>query len=447
MVDYICDAYEPPRDQYGYEPICPFPYLPAGWKMDHMRDGSYGNLTMNDCSVTWASTTDGRYARKCMTYFVLSAIPGAITMFYLYILNHNKHAKDKGKKNRPNWIIDSLIYCNLSEQLCWLNVMTAITHCLMAIDIDGWSTTIPLSWKQLLMALNISALISFLVILVTAWVTIVEGGKSRGTPRWCYWANRMSIGATVLAEVVCGQVQAMWGKPAYYDVYTNGKVIIIKWTVNVIVSALWGILAYIYGLKISKQLKSNSSKVSPEVKRIKKFCYTAAVLSSAAVVWRLIPLLQIRGQDYTYYGIPPCKFTSSSFINNFIVFMQFGVVYAQQPGQKKATTRAMEAIKSTIFTGGRTSTNRTSTNATGKGSSKASSKGSSNPGSTNASSANSSTNSSTTSSSIKASSVVPSDLSDVSAVSSVVTDFESGADAGGESEYSEIELAEDDAVE
>ena len=450
---YVCKASEPPRDQFGYEPICPFPYLPEGWHVDKMRMGEYkqigDGLIMNTCTRTWADATDGRYAKKCSTYMVLSIFPAIICISYIKILNHNKRQSRAYKDNKTHWLLQSLVNPNLSEKLCWLNIGTAVTHFLLSYDIDCWAGKLTLNMKQFLMAFNMASMVCILVMLVTAWITVVDGGAKRATPRWAKVLSRVCMIGVFLGELIGGQLQSRMNKAAIYDVYTDGMVIMVKWNIFIWALFIWGCLAYVYGLKISQQLKSNSSKVSSEVKKIKKFCYTAAILTAAAFIWRLIPIFMMHGQTYTYYGIPPCVFSSSAFINNFILFLQYGICYAQQPGQKKATTRLLEAVKSTIFTGGKSSKSRKSTKATGTGAgSSANSSGvgagqstKSSANSSGASSAMSSAMSSATSSAAssgyKSSSIVPesSAMSSVGMESSVASEMDSAV----ESIYDEIE--------
>ena len=203
----------------------------------------------------------------------------------------------------------------------------------------------------------------------------------------------------------------------------NGNVNAAKYCFMMFTCFTWGILAWVYGRKISAQLKSGNRKKTPEQKRIKKYCYTCASLMAMGFFWRMAFLPVKIGN--TIQQIPPCDFSYFSLLNVMLFIVQYGCLYAQQPGKKKYTTRAYEAVKSTVMS--TSSKSRKSTNRTED--SRGSSKGSKNSGflskwgiSSGGSSTNSSYNSSAASSGGSSSAGGKASSTDTSSVDSSSSD-------------------------
>ena len=89
MVKYVCSTTKPNiftewlqspesisarpdsyHDNYNYEPICPFPYLPKGWAYNSNILNAT-NVELNNCSLTWAEAAGDQYSKKCQTYFIM----------------------------------------------------------------------------------------------------------------------------------------------------------------------------------------------------------------------------------------------------------------------------------------------------------------------------------------------------------------------------------------
>ena len=226
-----------------------------------------------------------------------------------------------------------------------------------------------------------------------------------------------------------------------YDVYADGRIRNVKDSFYFFVVVVWGFLCLKYGLKITKQLKRAGSERdsgrSKEEKRILRFCYMAFFILILCFFWKFIPLLSFAGRNKNFYGIPPCKLSSFNIISAFFLLIQFSVIYILQPGEKKATTRAVMKIRSTLM-GTKSATSKQTGNSsnTGNSSGASSTKGSSASSSTGMSS------SSSRSSKVKSSSVVPSGVSELSEMESGASEMESGASGfeSGASEYDELQL-------
>ena len=197
MVKYVCSTTKPNiftewlqspesisarpdsyHDNYNYEPICPFPYLPKGWAYNSNILNAT-NVELNTCSLTWAEAAGDQYSKKCQTYFIMSMIPGIIFLFYLALLANSKNNHKAMSKEffilPGNLLISKKP--NLSEKICWLNVLVSVLHCFVCTDIEGWYGTITLPWRSVLIGFFTAIYLHIVVILVSGWVTVIDGGK------------------------------------------------------------------------------------------------------------------------------------------------------------------------------------------------------------------------------------------------------------------------------
>jgi len=199
------------------------------------------------------------------------------------------------------------------------------------------------------MGFCITAGIHIAIILVTGWITVIDGGKTKSTPKWAKWFSRFSYYGIYFSELAGGWFEYRVGDARKYYGALNGSVNGSKYIVMMFVCFTWGILSWVYGRKISVQLKSGNRKASPEEKRIKRYCYSCASLMTMGFFWRLAFLPGKFGK--VVQAIPPCEFSFFSLLNVMLYMVQYGCLYAQQPGKKKYTTRAYEAVRSTVKSG------------------------------------------------------------------------------------------------
>lgn len=241
----------------------------------------------------------------------------------------------------------------------WLGLV----HFFLCIDIDCHAYRVRLQTaRTVMMGFCVAAPIQLAILLVTAWITIIDGGKKKATPRWAKIYARVSYGGHYFIEVFGGYFEYRIGDAAVNEGALEGNVNSVKYVHHMYICFVWGILAWIYGRRITAQLKSGSSKGSQEQKKVKRYCYTASFMLAIGFLWRGTFLPSRLNQ--TFQSVPPCQFSYFAIVNVFIIFVQWAICYAQQPGKKKYTTRAYEAVRSTIMSSAsqsRRSTNRTST--------------------------------------------------------------------------------------
>ncbi|GMI51965.1 hypothetical protein ScalyP_jg4940 [Parmales sp. scaly parma] len=108
---------------------------------------------------------------------------------------------------------------------------------------------------------------------------------------------------------------------------------------------------------------------SVELKKIRKYARTGGLLYSLSILTRIGGIGQLschftNEKCETRNQIAPCKNEPFWYLMILYWGVAYGICYAQQPGKKKYTTRAYEAVKST-FRSSRSSKSRGSTNKTG----------------------------------------------------------------------------------
>ena len=79
-------------------------------------------------------------------------------------------------------------------------------------------------------------------------------------------------------EVSCGYYEYRVGEASLHEGALEGNVNGIKYVHHMYISTVWAILAWVYGRKITKQLKSGSRTGSVEQKNVKRYCYTACFM-------------------------------------------------------------------------------------------------------------------------------------------------------------------------
>lgn len=283
-------------DIFNYEPICPFPYYPKGWQYGEDRALNRSSpIEVGDCSVILADTTLGFYDKLCTTYMVLAFVPGAIVMFYLVILSHNRGVTLNSRQREEITIfvpfsnqtvgITKFSHTNLSEHLCWLGVFISLLHVALCYDIDCWANRISMDLRFVLMSTCTACCLHVAVALVVAWITIVDGWQSKTRPAWVSKYYKVTLFFLYVVEVIMNFAMFAFGMSTNYEYLIHGGVEAIKNLFYLVIVATWGRLSWYYGREITKQLKS-SNKKSPEEKKIRRYCFTCATLMMIAFFWK-----------------------------------------------------------------------------------------------------------------------------------------------------------------
>jgi len=450
LFKYVCVdnmlGLESRKPQFDYIPVCKYPYVNKGWGDDGVE--GFDDVVLNDCSITLSQSMGG-YDKQCLTMILISLVPVGFNYLFLKMAND---AKPKNKRQKRFWFPDKKPTIN--EQLLWLNVFLGLWHSARCIDPLGYAGRLTLrNFHTITTAFCVAIPVHIGFLLVVSWITIVDGGKSKTTPRWARAVYQSAKYSTYIVEISCGILEYRTGESAVYSAAIDGRVAAIKYLVSVFWYFVGGTLCFVYGQKISNQLKSSKKDVaeSPQLKRIKRMCRLSCTVTAFGV---LVKLSGVFGRAFRMnQNIPSCKGIATDQIPTFIWITQYVITYIFQPMYqgKRATTalviyssrKIMSTAKSTA---GRSSRSRKSTGATTNKSGGSSTTGVSTGSSTTGVSTGSSTTSSTTTSSKQSSgwfsskfksSTGASGLSDASDVSDVseyseVSGFSGASELGSE---------------
>ena len=425
---------------YTYDPVCRWPYVNKGWA----EDGEPGmkDVVMDDCSITMAQASGTgylfgtKYDTKCAIYSFIAFIPFLLSWYYLKLA---AEARPKNKKSKYYWFPFYPHRANMNEKMIATNCFFSICVVIVCSDIECLSGR--LDWessRSFFNALAQAVPTHIAVMLVTAWVTVVDGGKHKKTPTWARVLEWTSIIYLYLVSVTLSLAGyhicltdndiPLDERACEYNHYPSEDGIIagLKKMAIMLIFLIYGLLSGFYGLKITRTLRGNKKsgkESSPEEKRIRKWCIIVAVLFLFGF-WGQTRAIGPRWNRTI--KIPSwCEFTWTSPMS-MIFFVQYAMAYALQPmkGKKKLTTHlahvAMSKFKSTSGLSSRSGTSRKSTSRTGKSSTKGSS------------GTSTGTSSSGSRGSSGASSGASSAMSDMSDVSSIASDSESTASYASE---------------
>ncbi|GMI59285.1 hypothetical protein ScalyP_jg6614 [Parmales sp. scaly parma] len=431
---------------YVYDPVCKFPYVNKGWYRhwsgvvppggenvtnperyygDDCSSAIYDesgikgyaacfdDVVIDDCSITAAEASGNGYLfgtmydTKCALYTFLSFLPFLISLYYLKLAHE---ARPKGKKSKFYWFPFYPHKANMNEKMIFLNMQFSVFLCIVASDIECLAYRLDFeSSRSFFMALLQFSPTHVGILLVTAWITIIDGGKNKTTPRWCrnleiavvFYGYVVTTFLSIIGYHICltdNDIPLDQGACEYNHYPSEDGIISgVKKLVYITIFATYGTLSGVYGAKISYQLRSGKGKkASPEEKKIKRWCYTLCVLFVFGV-WGNTQAMGPRwGRTIKIPAFCEMDWTTPFIQINLI---QWGIVYAMQPMKKgkKLTTHivssAFAKFRSTDASGrkrSKSSKSRSSTKTAGDSST--------NGSSTRSSSNNSSANSSKTSS-------------------------------------------------
>ena len=329
LVNYVCAFYpnnHPSRRSY-YDPICPFPYVPAGWNLP-VSNSTTANITFGDCSLKM-SDASADYNTICAIYFTLAFIPIPILLWDLKRVNEMKEPK---KQSKPFWLIKKP---NTGEQLIYWSLFLSTMHSGLTIDIMGWALRVPSILGDLLMGSCYGMAISIMACLVTSWITIIDGGKSKRTPKWAQ-ALRYTASITIfITEIGMTFAERRVGHASNYDLAAmDGNVVVMRYLVFVFFFGLYGAVAFFYCLKILGMLMSGKKGMSSQSKKIVKLCAITVICCLVLCGLRLFPVPFSGGA--TLIMPAPCNdINPNQFINVSILFFQYILLFAVYPGKKK----------------------------------------------------------------------------------------------------------------
>ena len=204
--------------QFAIVPPCAFPYINKGWDMD--GEPGYEDVVFNDCSILIADSLPG-YEAQCTTFVIIALIPVFVSFMFLKTIDSNKKKSDKQKL----WYLPGVKgKLNLVERLIRINIVVGIAHALRCIDFCGYSGILDLSTSHTFFTgICVAGPMHTIFLLATSWVTIVDGGKSKKTPKWakiCFEVAKYSI---YISEIFLGLAEMNTPAVADYAGAQDGR--------------------------------------------------------------------------------------------------------------------------------------------------------------------------------------------------------------------------------
>ena len=293
------------------------------------------------------------YDTKCALYTFLSFLPFLISLYYLKLAHE---ARPKGKKSKFYWFPFYPHKANMNEKMIFLNMQFSVFLCIVASDIECLAYRLDFeSSRSFFMALLQFSPTHVGILLVTAWITIIDGGKNKTTPKWCrnleiavvFYGYVVTTFLSIIGYHICltdNDIPLDQGACEYNHYPSEDGIISgVKKLVYITIFATYGTLSGVYGAKISYQLRSGKGKkASPEEKKIKRWCYTLCVLFVFGV-WGNTQAMGPRwGRTIKIPAFCEMDWTTPFIQINLI---QWGIVYAMQPMKKgkKLTTHIVSS--------------------------------------------------------------------------------------------------------
>jgi len=111
--------------------------------------------------------------------------------------------------------------------------------------------------------------------LVTAWITIIDGGKNKRTPPWAKWLGRFQYVGQYIAEVIGGNLEYVTGDGVNYAGGMNTYITYYKYWFNL---QHWCIYMYVRERKRGATSEERK-KVENKKRGAKRRCSLSVLLS------------------------------------------------------------------------------------------------------------------------------------------------------------------------
>jgi len=264
-----------------------------------------------------------------LLYVFLASWPIPVLLFYLKRINDQKEDKKKMKKfyfiKKPN----------VGEQLIYWAIFLSFTHTLMSVDITNWANRIPTTISDALMGTCYGIGMSIMSTLVTSWITIVDGGKSKRAPKWAVILRRLSIFFVFVNEIGITFAERRIGHAAnYIPAAMDGNMMVTRYIIFISFFATYGIVSCFYGFKIIGMLMTGKKGMSSQSKKIVKLCFCCVLCCIVLCQLRLFPIPFLANS--TVIVPAPCnEFGWNQPMNSFILFFEYVIIFATYPGKKK----------------------------------------------------------------------------------------------------------------
>ncbi|GMI39629.1 hypothetical protein TeGR_g1923 [Tetraparma gracilis] len=317
LVAYICD-WKVDGEDVDYRPVCEYGMVPKGWpEADDITD-------INDCSLRVVDAFP-TYGTASMVYIAATFLVTLWSIRNAYIYRAKR--LEAGGKNKD--VVSS------SELMARCMVFSTSANTFTQIDVEGYHI-FPYIFVYSLSYMILASLVSLLVILVRSWVTVIDGGKAKVTPKWVNVVGAASLCAFWSFEIGGGIVE--WVMVDSVDGGFNGSVNALRGFAFSLNCLMWVVVCMHYYLKISGMLAKGGA--SAGAKSIHKLSKSVMISCSLAFAYKgFFGYLRLgTGDNYTP---PPCAggvgfFRLVPVIYMFVTMLMLGSQHPSKPQKSSA---------------------------------------------------------------------------------------------------------------
>ena len=116
----------------------------------------------------------------------------------------------------------------------WIWERLVSSMCIFCVDIHGFAGRVPLYSNFLVsrtttIGVMAAVPIHLSILLVTAWITLIDGGKNKRTPRWAKWLGIIETVVVYCNEIGSAQLEFLTGDATNYNYAMNNMVTFFKY--------------------------------------------------------------------------------------------------------------------------------------------------------------------------------------------------------------------------
>lgn len=252
-----------------------------------------------------------------------------------------------------------------------INLSVSFFHGLCCIDYNAYSGIYSYEVISVFKGYCAAAFILVAALLITSWVSIIDGGKSKKTPKWATNLTYFTAFYGVFSECVLGIIEIQMSE---YKGGFDTDVNVFKNLSFALLCMIWAAVSIKYGWKISAQLKAgggggknlqirnqNYNKVAAISNPV--FTLTTLVVAADKVIKRYLNAIQICmllgllykfafallrfGKGYVY-TFPPCGAQYFDIIGVLFLAIQTVISLVQNPNTAKAKKNQTKVGVSTV---------------------------------------------------------------------------------------------------
>mmetsp|Transcript_25347 Transcript_25347/g.47623 ORF Transcript_25347/g.47623 Transcript_25347/m.47623 type:complete len:357 (-) Transcript_25347:43-1113(-) len=327
--NYVCGTEDLPEDVV-LVPFCQFPYINDGWLTSGDGDAeTFNDIKLNSCNVTFADAMGSAYSSKCILYGLLNLVFVIINCQYWYVIRARRLAR-KGKT------------MNLMEKLTMINLSVSFFHGLCCIDYNAYSGIYSYEVISVFKGYCAAAFILVAALLITSWVSIIDGGKSKKTPKWATNLTYFTAFYGVFSECVLGIIEIQMSE---YKGGFDTDVNVFKNLSFALLCMIWAAVSIKYGWKISAQLKAGGGGAADKV--IKRYLNAIQICMLLGLLYKFAFALLRFGKGYVY-TFPPCGAQYFDIIGVLFLAIQTVISLVQNPNTAKAKKNQTKVGVSTV---------------------------------------------------------------------------------------------------